>query len=322
VTDDLVVRPATAGDRPDILALLERALGWDDDSRHEALFAWKHEHNVFGPSPSWVARDGDRLAGFRTFLRWDFERDGAVIHSVRAVDTATDPDYRRHGVFRRLTLHALDELRSSTAFVFNTPNDQSRAGYVKMGWQVLGRVPLAARPVSRGGIIRMVGARVSADLWSAENAGGERAAPVLADGGPISELLRSQPASSAMVTRRSVEYLQWRYGFAPLDYRAVVMQSSAASGLALFRVRRRGKAREAALCEVLAPEADPANERQLVREVARTCRADYVLRVADHRDACVRLPRQGPVLTWRPLRDSPRPDRREWSVSLGDVELF
>jgi hypothetical protein len=163
---------------------------------------------------------------------------------------------------------------------------------------------------------------VPADLWSAENAGGERAAPVLADGGPISELLRSQPASSAMVTRRSVEYLQWRYGFAPLDYRAVVMQSSAASGLALFRVRRRGKAREAALCEVLAPEADPANERQLVREVARTCRADYVLRVADRRDACVRLPRQGPVLTWRPLRDSLRPDRREWSVSLGDVELF
>ena len=323
MTDDLVVRPARTDDRRDILALLKRALGWGDDSRHEALFTWKHEHNVFGPSSAWVALDGNHMAGFRTFLRWEFELCGATIRAVRAVDTATDPQYRRRGVFRRLTLHALDDLRADgAAFVFNTPNDQSRPGYLSMGWQVVGRIPLAARPAAPGGIIRMARARVPAERWSAESGAGMPAAVGLEDDRRISDLLRSQPRSRAMVTNRSVEYLRWRYGFQALDYRAVVMHGDAAEGLALFRVRRRGSAREAALCEVIVPEGDPDRERRLVRAVARAAGADYVLRVAGARDGCLPLPRQGPVLTFRPLRESPRPGRRDWGLTLGDVELF
>jgi hypothetical protein len=323
VTDDLVVRPATADDRHHILELLERALGWDDDLRHESLFAWKHERNAFGASPAWVAWDGDHLAGFRTFLRWEFDRGDQTIRAVRAVDTATDPKYARRGVFRRLTLHALDELQTDDAsLVFNTPNDQSRPGYLTMGWQVVGRIVLAARPRKPGGLIRMTGARVPADLWSTESAGGEPAATVLEDDAAVSELLGSQPRGRAMVTRRSMKYLQWRYGSAPLDYRAVVLHHDAAAGLAFFRVRRRGTAQEAALCEVLAPEGHRARARQLVREVARASGADYVLRVAGHLDGCVRLPHQGPVLIWRPLRGAPRLGRRDWDLALGDVELF
>jgi GNAT superfamily N-acetyltransferase len=322
VTDDLVVRDARAGDRRDILALFERTLGWVNDARHEALFAWKHEQNVFGPSPAWIAREGDHVAGFRTFLRWGFERGGEAIHAVRAVDTATDPKFQRRGVFRLLTLHALEQLRADGAsFVFNTPNDQSRPGYVSMGWQVAGRIPLAVRPAALGGIFRMAGARTPADLWSVESAAGEPAAAVLEHDKPISELLGSRPRPRAMVTLPSVEYLRWRYGFSPLDYRAVVLRGDASAGIAFFRVRKRGSAREAALCEVLAPQGDPAIEHRLVREVARTARADYLLRAAGPRDGCLPLPRQGPLLTCLPLRGSP-PDRRDWRLTLGDLELF
>jgi GNAT superfamily N-acetyltransferase len=323
VTDDLVVRQARADDRRDILALLERALGWDNDARHEAFFAWKHEHNVFGASSAWVAVEDDHLAGFRTFLRWEFELGGETIRAVRAVDTATAPEYQRRGVFRRLTLHSLDELQADgAAFVFNTPNDQSRPGYLSMGWQVVGRVPLAARPAGARGVIRMAGARMPADLWSAQSDAGEPAAAVLGDNRAISALLSSRPSSRALVTRRSVEYLRWRYGFRPLDYRAVVMHGDVGAGVAVFRVRRRGSAREAALCEVLAPEGDPLRGRELVGEVARTAGADYVLRVARSRDGCVPLPRLGPVLTYRTLHDSPQPGQRDWNLALGDVELF
>jgi GNAT superfamily N-acetyltransferase len=322
VTNDLVVRPARAEDRRDILALFERALGWVNDARHEALFAWKHERNVFGPSPAWIAWEGDHVAGFRTFLRWEFERGGKAIHAVRAVDTATDPKYQRRGVFRLLTRHALEQLRTDgTSFVFNTPNDQSRPGYVSMGWQVAGRIPLAARPAGLGGIFRMAGARAPAELWSAESPAGEPAAAVLEDDKAISELIGSQPRPRAMATRHSVEYLRWRYGFSPLSYRAVVMRGDVSAGIALFRVRKRGSAREAALCEVLVPGGDRAGEQRVVREVARTAGADYLLRAAGARDGCLPLPGQGPVLTWRPLRESP-PGRRDWRLTLGDLELF
>jgi GNAT superfamily N-acetyltransferase len=323
MTDDLVVREASTDDRRYILALLSRTLGWHMDSHHEALFVWKHAHNVFGPSPAWVACIGGTLVAFRTFLRWEFEVAGTPIRAVRAVDTATAPEYRRHGAFRRLTLRALDELRANGAeFVFNTPNNQSRPGYLRMGWQVVGRVPLAVRPAARRGLVRMAMARVPAELWSVQSSAGEPAASVLEDSKSISELLASQPRSDAMVTRRSVEYLRWRYGFAPLDYRAVVLRDNAARGLALFRVRRRGSAHEAVLCDVLAREGDRAGGRRLAREVARTAGADYLLRVAGPRDACVPLPGQGPILTWRPVRNSLRPGHGDWGLTLGDVELF
>ena len=323
MTGELVVRAASADDRQAVLDLLARTLGWDNAAQYRELFAWKHERNVFGPSPAWVAWDRDRLAGFRTFLRWEFDLGGATVRALRAVDTATDREHQRRGVFRRLTLHALEQLQGDGAsFVFNTPNDQSRPGYLRMGWQVAGRIPLAARPAGLRGIVRMASARVPAELWSAGAAGGEPAPAVLEDRGQMSELLGSQPPARAMATKRSAEYLRWRYGFPPLDYRAVVMPGGVANGVALFRVRRRGAAREAVLCEALTPGGESAAGRRLVRAAAHAAGADYLLRVAGAQDGCVPLPRQGPILTTRSINSEAAPASSEWALTLGDVELF
>jgi hypothetical protein len=323
VTDELVVRVASAADRRHILELLARTLGWERTERSSELFAWKHGRNAFGASPAWVAWDGDRLAGFRTFLRWEFELDGQRVRAVRAVDTATDAPVRRRGVFRRLTEQALEDLRAEgVAFVFNTPNDQSRPGYLRMGWEIAGRVSLAARPTGLAGLARMARARIPAELWSVHDAGCESAPSVLEDIESISKLLRSLPRPGRMTTRRTAEYLRWRYGLPLLDYRAAVMPGGVATGVAFFRVRRRGPAREATLCDVLVPGDDPSGTRRLVRDVARHARADYVLRVPTARDGGIPLPRQGPIITARALeRRAPAvPDA--WTPSLGDLELL
>jgi GNAT superfamily N-acetyltransferase len=323
VTDELVVRAASAADRLYILDLLARTLGWERTERSSELFAWKHDQNVFGASPAWVAWDGHRLSGFRTFLRWDFELNGETVRAVRAVDTATDAAVRRRGVFRRLTEQALDALRADgVAFVFNTPNEQSRPGYLRMGWEIAGRVPLAARPTGLGGIVRMARARVPAELWSASGAGGESAPSVLDATGSISELLQSQPRTGRMTTRRTLEYLRWRYGLPLLDYRAAVMPGGVAAGVAFFRVRRRGPAREAALCDVLVPGEDPSGARHLIREVTKCARADYVLRVPAPRDRGIPLPRQGPVITTRTIEGCAPAVPEGWALSLGDLELL
>ena len=45
------------------------------------------------------------------------------------------------GLFQNLSLRAADDVKSEGVdFVFNTPNDQSRPGYIKMGWQLVGLV--------------------------------------------------------------------------------------------------------------------------------------------------------------------------------------
>ena len=117
-----------------MLALLARSLGREDDARYDALYAWKHEDNPFGPSPAWVAVDGDRLAGLRVLMRWEFVEAGRVLRAVRAVDTATHPDYQGRGIFTRLTLpRARRAAARRVDFVFNTPNDQSRPGLPEDG---------------------------------------------------------------------------------------------------------------------------------------------------------------------------------------------
>ena len=68
----LQIRCADATDDPQVLDLMRSTHGWRPKDPDEALFHWKHRENPFGQSPAWVALDGDRIVGYRTFLRWEF----------------------------------------------------------------------------------------------------------------------------------------------------------------------------------------------------------------------------------------------------------
>jgi|Tabmets5t2r1_1033131.scaffolds.fasta_scaffold04542_2 GNAT superfamily N-acetyltransferase len=323
----IVVRAAEPSDRKAVLELLTASLGWSSDDHFDAFFGWKHEHNPFGRSPGWVAIDDGAVVGFRTFLRWEHRTPGGeVLRTVRAVDTATHPSHQGRGIFRRMTLKALEDLRSQGfAFVFNTPNDKSRPGYLKMGWVQVGRLGVGVRVRSAASLARTARARVPADLWSVPAAVGRPANEVLADPG-IADLVGAMASQPGLHTHRTPAYLRWRYGFAPLAYRAVTLDDDIRSGVAVFRLRRRGPALECVLCEVLVRGETPGVRRALVRSVARECGADYLIQTGDKivdRGGFVRLPGQGPVLTWYPLSsDAPGRRLRDWSMALGDVELF
>ncbi|MCU1467949.1 MAG: Acetyltransferase domain [Actinomycetia bacterium] len=323
----IVSRPAADDERPEVMRLLEASLGWDLAAGLAEYFDWKHLDNPFGRSPAWVALDGERIVGFRTFLRWEFEdRDRTVRRAVRAVDTATHPEYQGRGIFRLLTLAAVRQMTDEGVnFVFNTPNDKSRPGYLKMGWHQVGRPATSVRVRSPLGLARMLASRVPADRWPLPGAAGAPAIEILGDG-RIDALLAALAPPQGLRTRRTREYLRWRYGFAPLGYRALTAGRDPAEGVAVFRVRRRGKAAEAALCEMLVPDGATGAARHLARAVARTTGADYVVRLgrATPVGGFLPLPRQGPILTWRALdttADAP-PALDEWQLSLGDVELL
>ena len=321
--DGLTIRRATSRDRPQIIKLLAASLGRESDPRFEELYSWKHEDNTFGASPSWVACDGDTLAGFRALMRWGFKRGDEVVQCVRAVDTATHPDYQGRGIFTRLTLHGLDELsREGCGFVFNTPNEQSRPGYLKMGWHVVGQPHVFFRPRSATAAIKMLRSRTPAERWSSSSTLGTNAAEILKDAGDIQALLDSRPEVAALRTHHTAESLAWRFGSLMLSYRIVTGASGIEDGIAIVRVRERGDAREAALCEVIAPANSARARKALVKAVTKNVDADYVLSLGVNRDGLLPLPRQGPILTWRGITNTHMPALGEWSLTLGDIELF
>ena len=131
-----------------MLELVRIAIGRGSVPRTEAFWRWKHEQNPFGPSPAMVAEADGRIVSLRIFLRWRWLYGKYAYAAVRPVDTATHPDWRRRGLFERLTRELLQVMKAEgVAFVFNTPNATSGRGYEKLGWRMVGRPTIWVRPV-------------------------------------------------------------------------------------------------------------------------------------------------------------------------------
>lgn len=322
---EITVRQAGNADRPGIIELCRATLGWTSDDPDEAFFAWKHDDNVFGPSPSWVAVADGMIVGVRVFMRWEFI-DGAsnrTLRAVRAVDTATSPDWQGKGIFNRLTLGALPELRrDGVDFVFNTPNDKSRPGYLKMGWSTVGRLPVAMRPTGVGSFASLLRARTAADRWSVDVGLGEDPAEVFANDDAIGRLIRSCDPTNRIHTARSASYLRWRYSFPELRYRVLMLGDSIVDGIIVMRFRRRGGALEGVMCDRIVPAGSRARAPWAMVAAATGC--DYILKLGSGPvdDGFVPVPRNGPILTWKPLVRTGVPSLRRLALTLGDVELF
>ncbi|MCZ2845025.1 MAG: GNAT family N-acetyltransferase [Candidatus Bathyarchaeota archaeon] len=100
------------------------------------FFKWKHLENPFGKSYGLVAWSGDKIIGLRVFMFWEFiQENKKVLRSIRPVDTVVDSNFRGRGLFKKLTLQGLENCKGQYNFIFNTPNNNSLPGYLKMGWE-------------------------------------------------------------------------------------------------------------------------------------------------------------------------------------------
>jgi hypothetical protein len=98
-------------------------------------FLWKHFDNPFGRSYGLLAVDDHKIVALRMFMRWEFYCDNKIIKAIRPVDTCTDHAYRGKGLFKKITLQGLENIKDEYDLIFNTPNENSKPGYLKMGWK-------------------------------------------------------------------------------------------------------------------------------------------------------------------------------------------
>ena len=314
-----------------MLGLLDASLGGGPAGRRPPeFFTWKHLDNPFGRSLLLVAEHQDRLIGLRAFMRWRFEAGERTLAAVRAVDTATHPEFQGLGVFSRLTRAALEAMDGQVDLVFNTPNGKSGPGYLKLGWREVGKVPVAVR--ARRPLRLLLSGR--ARSRPAPPVTAAPAAEALADDDTLAALLAREPVPRGLATPRTAGYLRWRYGAAPLlGYRAVTEERGGGlAGVALFRVRPRGRLWETTVAEVLAG-GDPATARRLLRRVAAAAPVDHLTLHAPAGTPLARAARRGGflpspagiLLVANPRTAGIRPDPTRldaWALSLGDLEVF
>ncbi len=332
---DLSVRLSAPGDTPAILALIASSYGRDDDDTKRAYWQWKHQANPFGTSPALVAEADGRVVGVRVFLRWNWRSGANTVRAVRAVDTATHPAWQGRGIFSRLTMQLVEEVRSEgVSFIYNTPNHKSMPGYVKMGWTPVARIPLWVRPLRISGLVR--------------RALSSHAAPPPTPGecDPISKVLDDVklPAFLADVafgderyhTARTLNYLRWRYNDIPgLEYYGRFETSGSEGALIIARARIRGRFREVTISELMVTPSARGIQlgKAALSRVARSADADYVAACAaagtTERDVLLRsgflpVPNLGPHFTARPLDPAALNPARwaNWRCSIGDLEVF
>jgi GNAT superfamily N-acetyltransferase len=339
VESSILIRPWRDGDVSPVLDLLRSALGEGaEGSRSSAFFRWKHLENPFGPSFMLVAEADGQAIGLRAFMRWRFRAGGRSIRAVRAVDTATHPDHQGRGIFSLLTRQAIEMLNDEAELVFNTPNEKSLPGYLKMGWRTVGRIPIvigAHRPlrVARG--IRSIRDSVTPSRPKPEQRF-ETAAEALADADAIHRLLTTRdPGEERIATDDSLEYLRWRYATTPfLDYRALRDEGpDGLRGLAIFRLRPRGRLWECTVAELLVEDADIPTAGRLLRRIRKLAGADHVAASFPARSAQASAARLrgflrspgGLTMVVNPLAGVTSPDPMalsSWALRLGDLEVF
>jgi GNAT superfamily N-acetyltransferase len=323
-------------DEPAVLRLLVGSLGQGPSGdRSPGFFRWKHLENPFGESFLLVADSEGELVGLRAFLRWRFRQGGRTLQAARAVDTVTHPDHRGKGIFSKLTLHAIDMLRGEVDLVFNTPNSSSLPGYLKMGWRTVGQMSIRVRvrrPIDFARGIRSVGdvrARPRRELI----ADAMPAADALTDVEEVAALIADPEPSGRLITPIGADYLTWRYGRAPLDYRAVVHRDRRGlRGIAFFRVRPRGTLWETTIADVLIRPGDVGAAATLLKRSVLAAPVDHAIchfptqtaqLTAARRHGFLRSPK-GELLTVNPLRegldDLAAVDA--WAVTLGTLEVF
>jgi GNAT superfamily N-acetyltransferase len=310
LTEKIHVRELVDFDLPETLELLRVSLGETVVLRRSNdLFSWKHWDNPFGRSISLVATAAGRIVGLRTFMRWRLRTGGDEIECVRPVDTATHPDFQRRGIFRDLTMHAIDAARGmGVHLVFNTPNDKSRPGYLSMGWSQIGHIPIQAwiRPIR---------------WFSADR---ERIAGAADTDVDVGRLLPQE--RDGLHTPQTPEYLRWRY----LSHPTVTYTALSAEGsTAVFRADHRKGRAGIAISDVYGEHQAAA-----MRAARRSATGSYVVcsfpphsreRGAALRSGLIPLPGvHALTLVARPLveLDIDPLTMASWHLTLSDVELL
>jgi GNAT superfamily N-acetyltransferase len=333
------IRSYRDNDEAEVLDLLAATLGGGPAGRRPPeYFRWKHQENPFGRSYMLLAEADGRIVGLRAFMRWRFQSGNRVVRAVRAVDTATHPDYQGRGIFSRLTREAVEELRDQADLIFNTPNEKSLPGYLKMGWQIVGAVPVSVRIRRPIAFVRGFRDRrsTSEPARSAPLVSAEPVPDALSDPEIPSLLSEAAGASDRLLaTPRDLEYLRWRYAAATLlGYRAIrARERGKLAGICVFRVRPRGPLWESTVAEVLVRPADRGTARRLLRGVAAAAPVDHVTFHYPHASAAARGARMagflrapgGMMFVVNELNVDNVLDATQldsWALSLGDLEVF
>lgn len=310
------IRKANSTDSSSIINLLKASLGESMIPKSEELWNWKHVANPFGASPVLIAEDKGVICGVRVFLKWEFLQGEKLIKACRAVDTAIHPDYQGKGLFKNLTLSLIEELKEEGIdLIYNTPNTQSSPGYLKMGWEKWGKLPLKMHfNLSLG---KSKNQSQSSD-WSSISS-------------IIQKIEQFKFSSENIQTNLIPGYIDWRYIACPLfPYEFI---SDGETYLLIYRIKEGKIGKELRIVDFFQLPDFAHNEKKQMNSRLKTAQKNESVRFTSfsglqfHPELPIDMGLMpvmsiGPEVTLRQVTTTDDLLQKPWAWSLGDLEVF
>ncbi len=317
----LSIREAKREDIEAIVSLQKQSLGEGLIPRSEAFWHWKHIENPFGPSQVLLGWEDDQLVALRAFMNWQWKLGNQTFHALRAVDTATHPNWQGKGLFKKLTLEMIEKQKQlGKDFVFNTPNKQSLPGYLKMGWQELAKPNMNIRIGSWKGFLQapQIKLPIKAE-WDLQNF----------DWNKLDAWLSKQ-SFSGIHTPKNSDYLRWRYLQIPEFKYFGFFSSENGGGLLIGRFKMTSNLPELRITELIG-----TNNEHIKTELSKiinyyspafiSCMAGYEAGQFPLKNSgFIKIPNLGPKVALRKVNTlhEDLSVKKNWNWTTGDMELF
>jgi predicted N-acetyltransferase YhbS len=312
------IRESTESDIPGILEVLKASLGETSSKKTEEVWRYKHIDNPFGESLVLVALEQDRIIGVRAFMRWQWQKENQIYSAFRAVDTATHPEHQGKGIFKKLTLRAWEIAKEQgDHFVFNTPNEQSKPGYLKMGWEEVDKLEIQLAP-SNPLYWKFKAKAPNYKIHRNSNKENLKALLISA---------HNRKMGGGMFTPKTPEYLSWRFERNPLQQYHVLQE---ADYYIAGYVKQRSRLKEFRISERICGDKD--SERKANKAIKNLANK-FGAQIISCQSGTIPLSRFGltsnfgPWLTLKNVNLSKKDyesykQLRNWNYSIGDLELF
>lgn len=137
---EFVYRKYREEDKPKVLELLSGLWKMSYEEKL-AYFNWKYEQNPYTDSPlAYVVLDGDKIVAFRGYMTQPIVNNESIYFSAISCDAITDSQYRRTGLFFKLTEYSLKDLllNEKCKISINTSSGGPTSyALKKLGWKSL-----------------------------------------------------------------------------------------------------------------------------------------------------------------------------------------
>nr|PMI73727.1 hypothetical protein BCU38_17090 [Vibrio splendidus] len=127
----------------EIVEILRSAFN-TSDLFDEEWFRWKHVESPYGSSLCWCVFYKGNIVAVRLYSIWCNDEK-----YIQAVDTATDKNHQRKGLFKMLINESLQHISDRNMVIFNFPNSNSCPQYLKYGWKIKEKLALGTAIIPR-----------------------------------------------------------------------------------------------------------------------------------------------------------------------------